>query len=140
MRAYSMDLRQRVLADCDGGATPAAAAAKYRVSASWVRRLLQRRRATGETAPRPPGRRAPALAAHADRIREAVRETPDATLAELRQRLALAVSLATLWRAVKALGLTVKKKSPARPSRTGRTSPPGGRSGGPGSRPWTRPG
>lgn len=39
MRAYSMDLRQRVLADCDEGMAATAAAAKYRVSASCVRRL-----------------------------------------------------------------------------------------------------
>ena len=57
MRAYSMDLRVRVLADCDAGMATAAVADKYSVSASWVRRLKQRRAATGETAPRPNGRR-----------------------------------------------------------------------------------
>ncbi|MBY0513403.1 MAG: IS630 family transposase [Gemmataceae bacterium] len=56
MRAYSTDLRDRVLADCDDGMATAAAAAKYRVSASWVRRVKQRRVATGETAPRAGGR------------------------------------------------------------------------------------
>ena len=121
MRAYSMDLRERVLADCDAGLKAAAVAQRYRVSAAWVRRLKQRRAATGETAPRPGGRRTPALAADADRIRQAVRAAPDATLAELRARLGLAVSLATLWRAVHRLGLSVKKKSSGRPSRTGRT-------------------
>ena len=54
-----------------------------------------------------------------DPIRQAVKDQPDATLAELRQRLGLAVALSTLWAAVAALGLTVKKKSPAPPSRTG---------------------
>ena len=49
---YSMDLRVRVLADCDAGLGAAAVAAKFQVSASWVRRLKQRRAATGETAPR----------------------------------------------------------------------------------------
>ena len=121
MRAYSMDLRVQVLADCDEGMTTAAVARKYRVSSAWVRRLKQRRAATGETAPRPGGRRTPALAAEADRIRAAVVDAPDATLAELKARLGLTVSLATLWRAVAALGLTVKKKSPGRPSRTART-------------------
>ena len=52
MRAYSMDLRERVLHDSDAGMKAAAAAGKYRVSASWVRRLKQRRRETGEVAPR----------------------------------------------------------------------------------------
>src|SRR5579871_1792341 len=114
MRAYSMDLRVRVLADADAGVPTRELAAKYRVSASWVRRLKQRRRETGETAPRPARRRPPALAAHADRIRQAVRDDPDATLAELKTRLGLAVSLATLWRAIARLGLGLKK-SPSGP-------------------------
>src|SRR5262245_60020254 len=121
MKAYSMDLRERVLADCDAGLGTAAVAAKYRVSASWVRRLKQRRRATGEVAPRPGGRRAPALDSEADRIRQAVRTTPDATLEELNARLGLAASLSTLWRALRRLGLTVKKKSSGARSRTAPT-------------------
>jgi transposase len=120
MRAYSMDLRVRVLADCDAGLGTAAVAAKYRVSPARVRRLKQRR-AAGEAGPRPPGRRPPGWAADADRIRAAVRAEPDATLAELKAALGLACSLATLWRACAALGLSVKKKSGGRPSGTGRT-------------------
>jgi|GEM_PF-6883080 len=42
MKAYSMDLRVRVLADCDAGLSTAEVAEKQRVSASWVRRLKQR--------------------------------------------------------------------------------------------------
>ena len=53
MRAYSMDLRERVLHESDAGMPAAAVASKYRVSASWVRRLTQRRRETGEVAPPP---------------------------------------------------------------------------------------
>jgi transposase len=111
MRAYSADLRQRVLADCDRGLTTRAVATKYSVSESWVRRLKQRRRLTGETAPRAanPGRK-PNWPAYADRLRAAIARTPDATLAELRQQLQLTVALSTLWRAVDALGLSVKKK------------------------------
>jgi transposase len=122
MRAYSMDLRERVLADCDAGTGTKAVAAKFSVSESWVRRLKQRRREDGRTEPRSPrNRRVPKLAPHAGRIRELVAATPDLTLAELRDRLGVAVALATLWAAVKALGLTVKKKSSGRPSRTART-------------------
>ena len=54
MRAYSMDLRERVLLDSDAGMKAAEVAAKYRVSGSWVRLLKQRRRETGEVAPRRP--------------------------------------------------------------------------------------
>ena len=112
MRAYSSDLRDRVLADCDAGTPTAEVAAKYRVSASWVRRLKQRRRETGSTAPKPQRHGPkPAWAEHAERIAQAVRERPDDTLEEHRARLGLGLSISTLWRAIEALGLTVKKKS-----------------------------
>ena len=52
MRTYSMDLRERALLDSDAGMKAADVAAKYRVSGSWVRLLKQRRRDTGEVAPR----------------------------------------------------------------------------------------
>ena len=44
---------------------------------------------------------------YGDRLREAIREKHDATLAELRDQLDLTVALSTLWRAVNALGLSV---------------------------------
>jgi transposase len=111
MRAYSSDLRERVLADCDAGLPTGEVAAKYRVSASWARRLLQRRRETGSAAPRPQRHGPePSWAEHAERIARAVRERPDDTLEEHRLRLGLGLSTSTLWRAIAALGLTVKKK------------------------------
>ena len=48
MKSYSIDLRSRILEDCDAGMTTRVVATKYRVSESWVRRLKQRRRETGE--------------------------------------------------------------------------------------------
>jgi transposase len=91
--------------------TTRAVATKFSVSESFVRKLKQQRRQTGGIAPRPPGRkRPPDWAAHADRIRAACRERPDATLEELRRALGLPCSAATLCRALKALRLTLKKK------------------------------
>ena len=52
MAPYSMDLRTRVLADCDAGLAAKEVAAKFRVSRSWVNRLVQRRRETGQVGPR----------------------------------------------------------------------------------------
>ena len=122
MKPYSMDLRQRVLDDCDAGLPTKEAAAKYRVSPAWVRRLKQRRRQSGRVEP-PEYRHGPkpSWQGYADRLAEAVRQQPDATLQELKAKLALAVALSTLWRACAALGLSVKKKSGGRPSRTGPT-------------------
>ena len=107
MKAYSMDLRDRVLADCDEGLTTRAVATKYRVSESWVRRLLQRRRERGEVAPRKGLDRRPNWTAYADMLRRnAVREQPDITLHELKQRYALPLSVPTLSRTLHRLGLT----------------------------------
>jgi transposase len=127
MKAYSMDLRERVLADCDGGMEARQVAVKYRVSESWIRRLKQRRRETGETAPRPcRNRQGAKWLAHADRIKELVGCQPDVTLRELAERLGHALSGQTLSRALRALGLTLKK-SPARrragPARRGAAPP-----------------
>lgn len=130
MKAYSEDLRLRVLQDCDAGGRTRAVAAKYRVSESWIRRLKQRRRETGEVLPRASrnGRTAKWLA-YAERIRELYRRQSDLTLPELRARLGEDVSVQTLSRAVRALGLSLKnlglslkKRSARPPSKTARTS------------------
>jgi transposase len=113
MRAYSMDLRVRVLADCDAGMPTKKVSQKYSVSAAWVRRLKQRRRESGEVGPRvsKTGPK-PKLAGKEERLEQLVAEDPDATLEELRKKLGVAVSVATVWRSLQALGLTLKK-SPA---------------------------
>lgn len=122
MRAYSMDLRTRVLSDLDGGMKTSAVAREYTVSPAWVRRLEQRRRATGEVAPRTQRHgRLPSWAAHAGAIRDAARESPDATLDEYRARFALPLSRSALARALIVLGLTRKKSRSGPASRTART-------------------
>ena len=111
-RAYSADLRQRVLADCDAGLTTGAVARKYTVSPAWVRRLKQRRRQAGEVEPRR-GHPGPArkLAGAGDEALAALAKAgPDLTAAEYRDRLGIAASAVTVWRALRRLGLTFKKK------------------------------
>ena len=124
MDAYSNDLRLRILEDCDAGMTTRVVATKYRVSESWVRRLKQRRRETGETTARSsrPKTVKRTLAEHAELLRTLVRENCDATLDELRARLPVAVGRTTVWRALTELKLSFKKKSCMRRSRIGRTS------------------
>lgn len=117
MRAYSMDLRVRVLAACDAGDGTAEVAEAFSVSEAWVRRLKQRRREAADIGPRAPARPGPALAPHADRLLAVVRATPGLTAAEYRDRLGVGVSALTVWRMLRRLGLTHKK------------SPPGGRAG-----------
>ena len=151
MRAYSLDLRVRVFADYDAGQTFAQVARKYSVSAEWVRQIVRRRERTGEVAARRPvPKRVPFRTSHEAALRRAVADAPDLTLAALRERLGVTVSLATLHNALVALKLTLKKSRSGRPRRSsGRRSPrPGpssGRSSGPcptrtGSSSSTRPG
>ena len=126
MKAYSMDLRKRVLKDCDAGLQTRAVAAKYAVSESWVRRLKQRRREDGRVEPRSSrNKRTRKLEAHVPQLRAWIDAKPDQTLSELRTRLKdelrVVVALGTLWNAIARLGLTVKKKSSGRPNRTART-------------------
>jgi transposase len=125
MRAYSMDLRVRVLEAAEGGETTAELADRFAVSPAWVRRLRQRHRQTGAVAPRKPAdRRVPELREHLPRIRELLAATPDMTLAELRDELRVTAALSTLWVAVRSLGLTFKKSHPG--GRAGSARRPGG--------------
>lgn len=130
MKAYSMDLRSRVLADCDAGMEIRQVAVKYRVSESWIRRLRQRRRESGETAPRERKTAPPQWEAYADALKQFLADKPDATLAEVKEELDIPLSIPTLSRALVALRFTLKKKSSGPRSRTGRTLPTEERTGG----------
>lgn len=111
MEAYSADLRKRILRDSDKGMGTREVALKYDVSESWVRRLKQRRRETGEILARSPrNKRQPKWLAHCHEIERLVEEQPDITLRELRAALDIDISLPTLHRALKHLQLTFKKK------------------------------
>jgi transposase len=115
MAPYSKDLRIRVLADRDAGMASQDVASKLRVSVSWVNRLLQRRRETGEIEPRPQTVfKTQAFAGREDQLRALVAAHPDRTLAELREALRSSASLSSVWRALKRLDLTVKKNGTRR--------------------------
>src|SRR5438067_2293832 len=113
MRAYSNDLRERIVAAVErGGHTLRELATLFQVDVSVIVRLRQRQRQTGSVAPKPHGGGRPLKlddAAEA-RLLELVREQPDATLAELRERLGVACGLTTLHRALRRHRITRKKK------------------------------
>src|SRR5215212_4176940 len=123
MEAYSMDLRKRVLAACDGGNATKQVARLFDVSPAWVRRLKQRRRELNTIAPLPRryGPNPKLTAEHRARLRAAVKQTPDATLAQLKETLQLSASIPTICRALAALGLSLKKSRSSLMSRTATT-------------------
>jgi transposase len=114
MRPYSLDLRQRVIAALDAGeGTQPEIAARFRVSVSFITRLLRRRRRTGSVAPAPHGGgHPPALDRAAQRrLRRLVREQPDATLEELAARVGVPCGRMAIFRTLRKLKITRKKKS-----------------------------
>jgi transposase len=117
MKAYSLDLRQRVLsAAIRGDRTIPEVAEMFGVSMTFVNKLLRLHRAGSDLAPRPHGGgHTPRLGArHHKLLRSAVAANNDATLSELREHLAaktrIKVSDSTVSCALKALGLPRKKK------------------------------
>jgi transposase len=91
---------------------------------AWVRRLMQRERETGSLAPRPPRRPDNRKLDDADlqKLANLIAATPDMTLAELAAALGNKVSVPTVLRAQRKLGLTRKKSRSTPPSRIERTS------------------
>jgi transposase len=127
-RAYSQDLRERVMAAADSGTGAYAVASIFRVSVSYIYKLLGRRKRTGETRARPwAGGPKPKLAAHDEALRARLMSEPDATLTELQAWLMaehnVKVSIGCLWKRLRQLGLTLKKSHCALPNKTARISP-----------------
>lgn len=123
MKPYSMDLRERVVAACDAReGTRERIAQRFGVSTAWIRRLLQRRRETGSIAPLPQNAgRKPALnERQRQQLARLVAKTPDATLKELKAGLKVSISDGAMLRALRVLGLTLKKSRSAPRSRSGK--------------------
>jgi transposase len=112
MRAISDDLRLRIHEARQAGEGTAEVAERFSVSTAFVRRLIQRFRLTGSLAPKPHGG-GPArkLEAYDEALRQAAREHPDATPAEHKERLNLPASRVAVWRALRRLRISRKKKS-----------------------------
>jgi transposase len=128
MKAYSIDLRERVMAACENAPTKVVAE-RFGVSRSWVRRLNQQKRERGDILPRVGGG-SRGRKIDRERLGALVEEQPDATLVELRDRLGVKVSLWSISKALRALKLTYKKSRSTPPSRIARMSHKTGRSGG----------
>ena len=116
MQTYSDDLRERVVRACDEKrGTRKEIAELFSVSTAWIRRLLQRRRASGDFSARRRGGCKPAKfrGEKLDQLRAWVDEQPDATLQELLDRSGVDASIMAVHRALERLGCH-RKKVPAR--------------------------
>ena len=130
MRAYSLDLRQRIVAALDAGKRPSEVAVLFGVGVSTVKRYRQQRRETGQLDPRHSPGRTPTIRPEQREILWAhLVEHPTAILTEHCALWAAAtgvrVSITTMSREIRRLGWTRKKGRWVPPSGTRRTAPSG---------------
>jgi transposase len=114
MRPYSLDVRERVAAAVDfKEGSQREIARRFRVSLSFIVRLLERRREAGTLAPKPHGGGPrPALSRRdQQRLRRLVQKQNDATLKQLKQQGGFSCTLTTIWRTLRRFNLTYKEKS-----------------------------
>jgi transposase len=114
-RAYSLDLRERVVAAVLAGGSCRKVAETYRVSVASVVKWAQRFRSTGSAAAKRMGGNQPrSLAAERDWLLARLAATPDLTLralvVELGER-GVVTSYGSVWRIVHDAGISFKKNS-----------------------------
>ena len=115
-RPYSLDLRERVMAQVAGGMSCHEAAEMNDLVPSTVVKWTQRQRATGSPAAKPMGGKRPyLLQEQRDWLLARIREKPDLTLhallGELAEHRDVAVSCDTLWRFLRREGISFKKNT-----------------------------
>jgi transposase len=125
MRAYSMDLRERVLAAVDRGTPRKEIVRTLGVSEPTIRRYLRLRRETGSVAPKPPPKRTFSIGQSVEQRRalwKQLEEYDDATLERHCQlwerKQGIKVSISTMSRAIRRLGWTLKKRVWVPPNET----------------------
>ena len=125
MRATSVDLRNRVVAARhEDGQSMGYIAERFRIPKGTVQNILERFRdaKTVEPKPRNAGRK-PAFSLEAlQKLEKDVLRHPDATLAELRERSGVGVSLVAVHNTLRKLGFSRKKSLYVRTSSADKTS------------------
>lgn len=115
VRAYSLDLRERVVAAVAAGQSCRQVAQMYRVSVASVVKWSQRFRATGSAAAkRMGGRRPRSLAGERDWLLARLAVGPDVTLRALVVELGdrgVVTSYGSVWRLVHDAGISFKKNA-----------------------------
>lgn len=119
MRAYALDLRERVLRARGQGHSAQEVARQFSLSKRSVERYWRRYQETGQaTALKMGGHRRSRLAAHDATLRAWIDQQPDLTLSELQQRcrveLQVRLGVTALWHRLERLGLSYKKNTARR--------------------------
>jgi transposase len=124
-KAYSLDLRERVVRYVDEGHSRRSAAAHFRVSISFVVNLVKAFHVRGSLAPKPSGgRRHAKLEPHRPFLLNKLAEKADITMSELAAELAAATcekaDPASLSRWLIRIGYRLKKNSAGKRARAAR--------------------
>ena len=124
MARYPAMVRRRIIELYEQDYATSEIAEVFGVCESGVRRVRQRLRERGTLEDPPPtcGRKPLMTLQHERQIRDHVAAKPDATREEIRAALGLTVSLQSISKWLKRLGLVLKKSRSAPPSRIVRTS------------------
>ncbi len=130
MRAYSTDLKERVVRAVADGQPMREAARRFEVAVTTVKRAVVQQHETGSLARKPiPGRPRAMSREHEAILRTRLEAAPDATLLEhcawWAEQTGQQVSQTTMWRALHRLGWTQKKSHWQPASATSRRGPPG---------------
>ncbi len=125
-RAYSLDLRRRVVEAIDGGLSSCEAARRFAVGIATAGSWHRRWRKTGDVRPGRQGHpKRSKLDAHADFILGLVGATKDIALAEIAELLSkkrgVSACPATIWYFFDKRGFTFKKRQRRRASNSART-------------------
>ena len=124
MKAYSPDLRAKILAAVDAGMTKSQAARTFGVGLATIKRYAALRRAQGSLAAKPHPGRPPIIRAEQEKedLRAQVRAHPAAYLDEQcalwEARTGVRLSISAMSRTIKRLGFTRKKGRWVPPSAT----------------------
>ena len=114
MEPYGVEFRGEVLAACDANEGTRAIAVRFKVSDSWVRKIKQQRRETGQVAPKKAAPCQPKWHAWADWLMGKLAAHPDIYLrelqAELKQERGVEVCLTTICNACRVLEQSRKKR------------------------------
>ena len=114
MKSYDAEFRGEVLAACDSHEGTRVVALRFSVSESWVRRIKQQRRETGQVAPKKAATRKPKWHAWADWLLTKLAARPDMYLRELQVLLkgerGEDACLMTICNACRELGQSRKKR------------------------------
>ncbi len=125
MEPYSTEFRAEVLATCDAGEGTHDVAKRFKVSKSWVRRIKQQRRETGQVTAKKAALRKSKWRAWADWLLAKLADRPDIYLRELQTELkserGYDVCLTTICNACRELEQSRKKRHSSPVNRIVRT-------------------